>query len=111
MGKLKQKIKDVFGYIVVGLGAIVGILVYLYKGKQKDINALKAQIDLAETQKQADLVEVQIKEKQVSGDLLKKEVQELEKASEKLADKRKEIAATEASKSEQEALDSWNDKK
>ncbi len=110
MENLKQKLSNAWAYIALAVAGIVGILVYFYKGKQKDINALKAQIDLAETQKQADLLEVQINQKKDSSELLKKEVDELDKASVQLYEKRKAIAGQETSKTEEEALNTWNKK-
>lgn len=110
MENLKNKLSSFVGYIVLAVTAVIGILIYLYKGKQKDIDALKSQIDLAETQKQVDLVEVQINQKKDSKELLKKEVDELDKASVQLEEKRKVLAEQETSKTEQEAIDTWNKK-
>lgn len=107
---LKEKLSSVGGYIAAGVMAVIGILIYLLKNKGKEINALKAQIDLADTQKKADLIDVQINQKLEQKDLLKKEQQELEKTAAQLAEKRKQLASEEANKTEEEAEDYWNKK-
>lgn len=102
-----NKIKEVWGWIVVGVGAIIGILLYVIQAKQKKINALNAKAALADTQKKADLVEVEIKQHLANNATLDKEVVELNKSLEALEQKRKEITATEKNKSTDEVENFW----
>jgi uncharacterized membrane-anchored protein YhcB (DUF1043 family) len=105
-----NKIKEIWGYIVVGIGALIGVLLYIIQAKQKKINALNAKAELADTQKKADLVEVEIKEHLANNATLDKEVAELNKSLDKLAEKRKEIASKEKNKTSDEVEDFWNKK-
>ena len=105
-----NKIKEIWGYIVVAVGALIGILLYIIQAKQKKINALNAKTELADTQKKADLVEVEIKEHLANNATLDKEVKELNKSLDQLAQKRKDIAAEERNKTSDEVEDFWKKK-
>lgn len=111
MENMKQKIKDSYLYIIAILTGIIGIIAFFYKDKHKEINSLKAQLDLAETQKQVDLVEVQINQKKNTTNLLQKEVDELNKTSIQLEEKRKQLVNTESKTSDKDIEDFWNKKK
>lgn len=86
-----NKLKEIWGYIAAGIVAIVGILVYIITRKGEEINALKAKIDMSETQKEADVIETEIKQAKARKDNLTKQNQELDKSLEQLKEKRKEI--------------------
>lgn len=111
MNKIKEFLATAWGYIVLVLGAIAGILIYTLQAKQKKIDALNAKIDLADTQKKADLIEADIKQHLDNNKLLDKEVKELNKSLDLLAQKRQELAKTEPTKSPDEIEDFWNKKK
>lgn len=108
MEKIKSFFSSVVGIIVVILTGAVAILAYILSNKRKEVNALKAQADLASTQKEADLVEVQIKERMQSKDALTKEVTELQKGLDTLEEKRKQIAETEKNKNPDQVEDFWS---
>lgn len=110
-----QKIKDFFssvaGYIAVGVALLIGYLVYSLTSKKSEVEALKAQINLANTQKQADLIEVDIKNRLENKNLLQKEVDELNQSLVSLQDKRQQIAKEEANKTPDEVEQFWKDGK
>ena len=110
LSKIKEFFKSLWGIIVLVGGVTVGILLYLLQRKQREVNTLKAKIDLAKTQKEADLIEVEIKKKLDNVNLLDKEVKELNKALDDLETKRKDIASSEKNKTPDEIEDFWNKK-
>ena len=110
MDKIKDFFKSLWGIIVLVGGAAIGILLYLLQRKQREVNSLKAKIDLAKTQKEADLIEVEIKKKLDNVNILNKEQKELEKTLVELDAKRKEIASQEKNKTDQDIEDFWNKK-
>lgn len=109
-----EKIKNFFtglgGLIIVVLSGAVAVLVYLLSNKRKETNALKAKIDLVETQKQADLIEVEIKDRMANKDALAHEIVQLNNHLESLDQKRKVIAENETNKSDKDVEDFWNKK-
>ena len=109
-----QKIKNFFtglsGIIVVILTGAIAVLAYVLSNKRKETNALKAKIDLVETQKQADILEVEIKQRMANKEALAQEVVELNKGLEVLDQKRKTLADGEANKTDKEVEDFWSKK-
>jgi predicted RNase H-like nuclease (RuvC/YqgF family) len=105
-----NKLKQIWGYIVVGIGALIGVLLYVIQFKQKKINILNAKIELANTQKQADLIEVEIKQHMVENATLDKEIKALQDSLSKLAERRKQISKEEKNKTSDEVEDFWSKK-
>lgn len=105
--KIKAFFSNAWLVITLVLGAAVGILLYYINGKHKEINALKSQIDLADTQKKADLIEADINAKLANQDLLQKHVDELNKSLVLLQDQRKQIPAQEQDKTPDQVEDYW----
>jgi hypothetical protein len=110
MDKIKESLSAIWGWIVVVVGAAIGIMLYIIQAKQKKIDALNAKVELADTQKKADLIEVEIKQHLDNADLLDKEAKELNKSLDNLEQKRKEIAASEKNKTSDEVESFWNKK-
>lgn len=108
MDKIKSFFSNIYANLTLILGAIIGILVYYINLKHKEANALKAQIDLTKTQKEADLLEADINRKLENKNLLKKELDELEKAKVQLAEQRNKISKVQSGKTPDEAEDYWN---
>lgn len=102
------KIKDMLGWIVAIVGGIIGFLLYYLSLKNKEINKLKSKVDLVDTQKQADLLELDIKEAQNAKKRLQKENQEFEKIYQSLDDKRNQIQKDLTSMTDKEIEDYWN---
>lgn len=112
MNKIKEILTNVYVVIAAILVGAVGILLYYLNGKNKEINALHAQVDLADTQKKADLLEADINAKLDNQKLLQKEVDGLNAGLVKLEEQRKSIAGQEQNKTSGEVEDYWNkDKK
>lgn len=111
MERVKEAIKNFFsavgGYIVLALGAVVGILVYAFIRKSEELNSAKAKLALAETHKEVDLIEAEIKQKQQNRDLAKHEQEGLDKALTLIEQKRQNIKEA---KTDQEIEDYWNKK-
>lgn len=113
MEKIKEATKSFFsaigGYIVLALTAVIGVLVYAFVRKSEQLNSAKAKLDLAETQKEVDLIEAEIKQKQENRNQTKRELEGLDKALDLISDKRKNLSE---SKTDQEIENYWNkDKK
>lgn len=103
-----QKLKDAWLWIVGALGAIIGLLWFFLASKNARIDELNARIALAETQKQADLLELEIKNMMQEKGLLKKELDELSTSMLLLSEQRRRIAAVEEGKTPDEIEDHWN---
>lgn len=107
MEKIKNFFKSIGGYIIGALTLAVGILLWVLSNKKKEVNALKAKIELAETQKQVDLIEVEIKQRLDNKNLLAKEVQELNNNLAAIDEKRKQLAQEEKDKPADAVEDFW----
>lgn len=109
MTKLKEALAGVWYYIVLILGAILGVVLYVLNLKSKELDAAKAKINLASTQKEADAIEAEINGKKAQQDLNKKELASLDKALDLLAEKRKTINK-EGNLTDKQVEDYWNKK-
>ena len=103
-----QKIKDAWLFIIGGLGAIIGILWFILKSKGDRIDELNAKIMLATTEREADLIEVEIKQMMQEKKLLKKELDEFDNSLLLLKEHRRKLRETEEAKSSNEIEDYWN---
>ena len=108
MEKIKEATKSFFsaigGYIVLALTAVIGVLVYAFVRKSEQLNSAKAKLDLAETQKEVDLIEAEIKQKQENRNQTKRELEGLDKALDLVAQKRQNIKEA---KTDQEIEQYW----
>lgn len=91
LGKIKDAVVGAWQYLTVILVAVIGILLYYINLKQKKFNAMAAQVELTQTQKQADVLEADIKVKMQDKALLAKEVDDHQKALDLLEEKRKNL--------------------
>lgn len=107
MEKIKTFLSSLVGTLILVLSAAVGILLWMLSNKRKEVLELKAQIDLAQTQREVDLVEVQIKERLQNKNLLAKEIKELENALDQVENRRKEIFNKESNKTSDEIENYW----
>lgn len=106
--KIKDAVVGVWQYAVAILVVIVGVLLYYINLKNKKYAAMQAQLELVKTQKQADVLEADIKEKMQDKTLLQKEVDDHQKVLDALAEKRNTI--TNDSISDDDILNAWNKK-
>ncbi len=109
MNKLKEGLASVWGYIVLIGGAVVGILLYVLNLRNKELEAAKAKIALAKTQKEADALESEIQAKLKEKELNKKEVEGLNKALDLIAEKRQNLK-NEGDLTDSQVEDYWNKK-
>ena len=111
MDKIKEAIKNFFsaigGYIILALGAVVGILLYAFIRKNEQLQSAQAKLALANTQKEVDLIEVEIKQKMADRATTAKELQGLQQSLDLIAEKRKNLTDN---KSESEIEEYWNKK-
>lgn len=84
-------LKKTWHKVVLVLGAVIGFLLYWLSLKNKKLAAYKAKIELVKTQRQADLLEIEIKEIMTDRKLLKKEREDLEQALKLLEEKRNSL--------------------
>lgn len=103
-----QKIKDIWLYLVGIVGAIIGVLWYFLSLKNREVSALRAKLDLADTEKKSDLIEAEIKEIRNDKKRGKKELKEIDKVLKELDDKRKQIKEEVRGMSDEEIIDYWN---
>ena len=89
--KIKTFFSNTWAILVAVLGAAVGILFYYLNLKNKEVAAIRAKLDLVETQKQADLLETHIKGLLADNDLFQKEIDEHNKTLDKLQEMRKNL--------------------
>ena len=118
---LKQKISDLVDFlkaktgmvqeaIIAVLVAAVGVLIYIVQNKQAKLNAINAQVQLADTQQKADVLEANINQLLSNKTLIQKEVDGLNQALVALQQKRTQIATQSAQQTDQQAVDYWNKK-
>lgn len=110
MEKIKEFFVDTWAKIAAAVTILLGIAWYFLSLKNKKINALEAKIDLAETQKEADLIESEIRQKREEQSKLKKEVQEDERLLKELEEKRANLPNDVDNKTPKEVEDYWNKK-
>ena len=110
MNKLKEGLASVWGYIVLIGGAAIGILLYVLNLKSKQLDAAKAKIALANTQKEADAIEAEINKRLAEKELTKREQEDLNKALDLLAKKRQSIKQ-EGNFTDSQVEDYWSGKK
>ncbi len=108
LDKIKAFLSGIWKYIIGGLGLTVGILLYFLNLKHKEVAALKAEIDLVDTQRKADILEVQIKQKLEDNSLLQKEVDEYQKSLVLLQNKRDQLTDSSDTRTDKEKEDYWN---
>jgi len=108
MSKIKDFFKNIYANITIVLGVVIGLLLYYINLKNKEAKALKARIALANTQKEADLLEAEINEMLKERKLLNKEIDDLTKAMVQLAEQRKKISGDQTNKTDKEIQDYWD---
>lgn len=107
INKLKDFINDAKSILIGLLTLAIGILIYFLSNRKKEVNSLRAKIDLVETQKEADLIEVEIKKRMDSKECLSEEVRQLETGLQLLQQKRDELKSSEKDKNASQIEDFW----
>lgn len=119
MNNLLQKTKQVFATVGNGINfvsknlilflfAAVGILLYFIKQKNKEVSDYKTQIDLAQTQKQADVIQSNINQKLSQNKLLDQEVKQYNGLLAQLEEKRKQLPEGNKDQDPSQVENYWN---
>lgn len=104
-----SKLKEIWGWVVAGVVGAVGLFLYFFSRRGDEINALKAKINLASTEKQSDAIETEIKQAQERKDNIAKQRSELDKTMSANEAKREDIKKkTSEMKDPKEIADYWN---
>lgn len=103
-----SKLKELWAYVVAAIGVTIAGLVYYLTLKNKQINALKAEVDLADTKNKVTALESDIKNKRENIAKNAKEIAELDNTLESLGKKKKAIAVKEGAKTTTEIEEFWS---
>lgn len=104
-----NKLKEIWGWIVAFVVGAVGLFLYFFSRRGDEINALKAKVNLATTEKESDALESEINKAKERKDNLAKQNQELEKVSKQLDQKREDIKKKTSEMTDpNEIADYWN---
>lgn len=85
-------IKRFWQWLVAIIGTIIALLLFYFQRKYKEVKALNSEIDSLHTERQTDLLEIEINTIKQNKDLNKKHNEELDKSLIKLEEKRIQIA-------------------
>lgn len=110
MNKIKELTLNIWEYIVLGSAFVISVLLYILNLKNKELEAVKAKIELVKTQKEADALEAEILQKLLEKDLTKKELETLKKSLDFLDQKRQNLKK-EGDLSDSKIEDYWDNKK
>lgn len=108
MEKIKSFFSSLGGILVAILSVVGAVLAYVFIRKQEENEALKAKLNLANTQKEVDVLEVEIKQKAAERELNAKEQAAVDRDLAAIEEKRKAIKTT---ATDQEIEDFWSAKK
>ena len=103
-----DKLKQFWGWIVGAVGFIIAALIYYLNLKNKQVNSLKAQIDLADTSNKVTQLETEIKHQRNEVATNLKEIKELDKTLAVLEEKKVVMAKEAGAKTPQEVEDFWS---
>jgi len=85
------KLKEFFGYVLALIVGLFGICVYVLSRRGEAIEELKTTVALAKTNKEADVLEAQVKDLRTNKNNLAKENEELDKVLKELDTRRVEM--------------------
>ncbi len=107
MDKIKAFFSGIWFYLVLIVGGAVAVLLYMLNLKNKELEAAQAKIALAQTQKDADLIEVDIKQRLANEQLADKDRAALQQSLDLLNQKRQSLSDTRTN-DDQAKADYWN---
>lgn len=102
-----NKLKNIWDKVLVVFGLVILFLLYLLKNKDNKINSLKAEIDLVDTEQQADELRNKISKLKETDNTLLSEQQELDRLLLELDNKRKNLTKNKLTDKQKE--DFWNE--
>lgn len=100
--------KNAWAYITGVVGTIIGFLWFFLSRRNKEIDSLKTKIRLLDTEREADIMETEIKTIRDDKARTSKEIKELENTLSELEVKRKEIKKEVKSMNNNQIEDYWN---
>jgi len=101
-------LKNAWAYITGVVGTIIGFLWFFLSRRNKEIDSLKTKIRLLDTEREADIMETEIKTIRDDKARTSKEIKELENTLSELEVKRKEIKKEVKSMNNNQIEDYWN---
>lgn len=104
---IKNFFSTLWSKVLLVLGVVVAILFYILNLKKKEANALKARISLLTTEKEADIIETEIKGLLEDRQKTTEEIAELKAALKELAQKRQALKKAASNKTPKEIEDFW----
>jgi hypothetical protein len=109
MNKIKLFLKNIWTYLILSGTVIIGILLWLLNIKNKELEAAKAQIQLVQTQKDADLIETDINKRLAEEQLSNTQRAGLQQSLKLLEEKRNTL--TDPRTTNQAKADYWDNQK
>lgn len=104
-----ETLKKYWATVATFVAGFVGLLLFFLSRKGAEVNALQAKVALAKTEKEADVLEAEIKALKTNKDNLAKHNAELDKALETVENKRVEIREEAKNLKDPKAIaDYWN---
>ena len=107
MEKIKAFFSTLGGYVVAVGAVILAVLAYIFVRKQDENTELKAQLNLANTHKEVDIIETEIKAKAAERQQTEQDIAKTQKDLDLIEQKRQDIKAT---KTDSEIETYWDDK-
>lgn len=105
-----KKIKEYWFAVVVLFAGVISVISYFLSKNRSKVNELSAKVDLVQTQKEADLLEVEIKDHLYNVADNTKAIEELQSTLDNLDIRRKELKNRETHLTDSEVEDFWNNK-
>jgi len=104
-----SKLKNLWGYIVAAFAAGLAFLLYILNSKQKELDAIKSEILLAETKKDVKKINKEIEKLYKDKNNNDKKIKEYEELQILLKSKKKTIASNEGNKTSKEIEKYWEE--
>lgn len=101
-------LKKYWDFIIGGLGAVIGLLWYFLTLKNREARKYKTAVEMANTQREADLVEIEIKQLKGEKKLTKTEIKKLDEQLKNLSKKRENINEKVKNMTSEEIIEFWN---
>ena len=110
MSKLKKLFHSISIHLYLGLVVVLGFVIYLLSLKNKELLSAKAKLELANTQKEVDLIEADIRKKLAEKQNTKVEVEALNKTLDLIKEKRNTLSK-EGFLTDKQVEEFWSNKK
>ena len=101
-------IKKYWDYIITFLGALIGLLWYFLSMKGRELKKYKTAAEMAETEREVDLIEIEINTLKGEKKLSEIEIKKLNEQLENLKQKRVDIKEHHKNMTPREIVEYWN---